>query len=333
MGYGKLALTAAFAISAGLAGVRVAAAETTVRMLHVEQNAAVVEYWNDIARRYEATHPGVKVDVQYLENEAYKKKLTTLLQSADKPNIIYSWGGGVMRAQVKAGVHRGPDARSWTPPGRIVSSLARSTPTRCDGKLVRRPLQLRRSASSTTRTSSPRPASTRMRSRPGTTSSPAVKKLKAAGITPIVMGGGDKWPMHFYWSYLAMRIGGADAFETAEAARDRLRRARPSSRPARTAQGACRPRALPGRLARHAVPASAGQFGDGKGAIDADANWLLGTQKANSADKQGHSRATRSASSPSRRSPAARASRPTRSAVIGWLLITKGSPPGSRSTS
>lgn len=52
MGYGKLALTAAFAISAGLARVRVAAAETTVRMLHVEQSAAVVEYWNDIARRY-----------------------------------------------------------------------------------------------------------------------------------------------------------------------------------------------------------------------------------------------------------------------------------------
>ena len=104
MGYGKLALTAAFAISAGLAGVRVAAAETTVRMLHVEQNAAVVEYWNDIARRYEATKPGVKVEVQYLENEAYKKKLTTLLQSPDRPNIIYSWGGGVLREQVKAGV-------------------------------------------------------------------------------------------------------------------------------------------------------------------------------------------------------------------------------------
>ena len=46
----------------------------------------------------------MKVEVQYLENEAYKKKLTTLLQSPDKPNIIYSWGGGVLREQVKAGV-------------------------------------------------------------------------------------------------------------------------------------------------------------------------------------------------------------------------------------
>ena len=36
----------------------------------------------------------------------------------------------------------------------------------------------------------------------------AVKKLKAAGITPIVVGGADKWPLHFYWSHLAMRVGG-----------------------------------------------------------------------------------------------------------------------------
>ncbi len=73
-------------------------------MLHVEQNPDVSGYWNDIARRYEAAHPGVKVELQYLENEAYKKKLTTLLQSPDRPNIIYSWGGGVLREQVKAGV-------------------------------------------------------------------------------------------------------------------------------------------------------------------------------------------------------------------------------------
>ena len=37
----------------------------------------------------------------------------------------------------------------------------------------------------------------------------AVKKIKEAGITPIIMGGGEKWPMHFYWSYLVMREGGA----------------------------------------------------------------------------------------------------------------------------
>jgi raffinose/stachyose/melibiose transport system substrate-binding protein len=38
-----------------------------------------------------------------------------------------------------------------------------------------------------------------------------VQKLKDAGITPIAVGAGDKWPAHFWYSYLMVRLGGADA--------------------------------------------------------------------------------------------------------------------------
>ena len=38
-----------------------------------------------------------------------------------------------------------------------------------------------------------------------------VGKLKDAGITPLALGEGDKWPGMFWWAYLALRIGGADA--------------------------------------------------------------------------------------------------------------------------
>jgi raffinose/stachyose/melibiose transport system substrate-binding protein len=40
----------------------------------------------------------------------------------------------------------------------------------------------------------------------------AVQTLKDAGITPISLGEGEKWPGHFWWVYLAIRIGGEDAF-------------------------------------------------------------------------------------------------------------------------
>jgi raffinose/stachyose/melibiose transport system substrate-binding protein len=43
----------------------------------------------------------------------------------------------------------------------------------------------------------------------------AVKKLKAAGITPIGIGEKDKWPGHFYWVYMVTRIGGKAAFDKA----------------------------------------------------------------------------------------------------------------------
>ena len=48
----------------------------------------------------------------------------------------------------------------------------------------------------------------------------AVKKLKAAGITPISVGAGEKWPMHFYYSYLVMRIGGENALADAKAGKN-----------------------------------------------------------------------------------------------------------------
>jgi tryptophan synthase beta chain len=35
-----------------------------------------------------------------------------------------------------------------------------------------------------------------------------VQKIKDAGITPIALGGQDKWPAHFYWSYLIGSVAG-----------------------------------------------------------------------------------------------------------------------------
>ena len=99
-------------------------AETHITVLHVSENAAQKAVWNKIADDYNAAHPGVKVEFKYLENEAFKAKLPTMLQSDDsRPELFYSWGGGVMQAQDKAGFlkditasvaalggHAGPDS-------------------------------------------------------------------------------------------------------------------------------------------------------------------------------------------------------------------------------
>src|SRR6202008_2582361 len=79
-------------------------AQTTVRWLHIEANPAQVKIWEEVARAFEAKNPGVKVEMQFLENEAYKAKLPTILQSKDRPHILYSWAGGVLKAQIEAGV-------------------------------------------------------------------------------------------------------------------------------------------------------------------------------------------------------------------------------------
>src|SRR5258708_19840993 len=80
-----------------------AAAQTTVKWLHIEANPAQVKIWEEVARDFEAGHPGVKIEMQFLENEAYKAKLPTILQSKDRPHTIYSWAGGVLKSQIDAG--------------------------------------------------------------------------------------------------------------------------------------------------------------------------------------------------------------------------------------
>src|SRR5271168_321486 len=84
-------------------GAAAAWADTTVTILHVSEVKPQVALWEKIAKDYEAEHKGVKVEFKYLENEAFKAKLPTMLQSNDRPDLFYSWSGGVMQAQDKAG--------------------------------------------------------------------------------------------------------------------------------------------------------------------------------------------------------------------------------------
>ena len=85
---------------------RASAADTTIRWLHLEVNPKILQIWNDAAMEFEKLHPGVQIKLQFLENEAFKAKLPTLLQSPDAPSMFYSSGGGVMRAQVDTGALR-----------------------------------------------------------------------------------------------------------------------------------------------------------------------------------------------------------------------------------
>src|SRR4051812_21626817 len=82
----------------------VAAAQTSIKWLHFEANPNQLKIWEEVARDFESKNPGVKIEMQFLEAEAYKAKLPSMLQSKDRPHIIYSWAGGVLKSQIEAGV-------------------------------------------------------------------------------------------------------------------------------------------------------------------------------------------------------------------------------------
>ena len=81
-----------------------ASAETVVKILHLQKLPEVLAIWQEAAQQYQSAHPGVKIQFDYLENEAFKAKLPTLLQSKDRPSAFHSWGGGVTYEQINSGV-------------------------------------------------------------------------------------------------------------------------------------------------------------------------------------------------------------------------------------
>ncbi len=200
------------ALALGLVSSQVKA-EDTIKWLHVEVNPQQIAIWSQAARDFEATHPGVKIEPQYLENEAYKAKLTTLLQSRDKPAMFYSWAGGVLRTQAEAGV-----LQDLTQPLKGYADTI--TPTALaafmiDGHLYGVPQALTEVGFFYNKALFAKAGVDASTIKTWDDFLGMVKTLKAAGITPLSAGGADKWPLSFYWSYLALRQGGKAGFDAA----------------------------------------------------------------------------------------------------------------------
>lgn len=272
--------------AAALAAAGTLAADVTVRLLHIDQSPAVQAYYNELARRFEATRPGVKVEIQSLENESFKKKVTTLLQSPDKPNILYSWGGGVLREQVKAGVLQdltAPMNAQWK--DRFLPAALQAYDV--DGKVYGVPLRMSLVGFFYNKELFAKAGVDGATVKTWDDLLGAVRKLQAAGITPIVVGGGDKWPLSLYWSHLAMRTGGKPALDAAMRGEGKGFASEPFVRSGELFKQLVDLKPFqPGFVGANNAQAS-GQFGDGKAAMILTLNVVLNVMKDNSADKQG----------------------------------------------
>lgn len=269
-----------------LAATTANAADVTVRLLHIDQSPAVNAFYNDVARRFEASRPGVKVEIQSLENESFKKKVTTLLQSTDRPNILYSWGGGVLREQVKAGVLQDlTPAMNAQWKDRFLPAAVQAYDV--DGKIYGVPLRMSLVGFFYNKELFTKAGVDGGAIKTWDDLLAAVKKLQSAGITPMVVGGGDKWPLSLYWSHLAMRTGGKPALESAMRGEGKGFASDPFVRSGELFKQLVDLKPFqPGFLGANNAQAS-GQFGDGKAAMILTLNVVLNVMKDNAADKQG----------------------------------------------
>jgi len=199
---------------ATLAAAGAANGQEVVNWVHIESNPDTVRVLHEIAADYEALNPDVDIVVRYLENEAFKARLPTMLQSNDAPDIFYSWGGGVLAEQVKGGVLRDISSEIDDAWKETIAPSAFGAFTVGDGIYgvpVRTSLvgffynkQMFADADVTLDD---------VKTWNGFLG--AIDKLKAEGITPMLMGGQEGWPQHFYFSYLAIRTAGHDKLNAA----------------------------------------------------------------------------------------------------------------------
>jgi raffinose/stachyose/melibiose transport system substrate-binding protein len=165
-----------------------------------------------LADEYMKAHAGVKIEITVLENEAFKTKLTTVMQSNTPPDIFQTWGGGVLAEYAKAGLLRDISKEiKGTDWGNSVASGIWNVYSAA-GKVYAVPNDMGAIVFWYNK---------EILKKVGYDSFPTdyddfmvlIKKLKAAGIIPIAVGGGDKWPAMHMWSYLALRLGGGELFK------------------------------------------------------------------------------------------------------------------------
>lgn len=263
-----------------------ASAQETIDWLHIATNPAEVAQMEAAVAEYEAANPGIDINMQFLENEAFKSKLTTLLQSDAAPDIFYSWGGGVLTEQAAAGVLRPIEDVLSDEAKANIGAAGINAFTR-DGHLYGTAQQVSQVVfwynKKLMDQAGVDPAS--MNTWDGFLA--GVKKIKEAGIVPIALGAGEKWPAHFYWSYLVVRLAGQEGFNAAKQGEGEG-----FGGPAFVEAGkkflelvALEPFQQGYQGAGHND--AAGYFGDGKAAMTLMGDWNYQNSKVQSASKDG----------------------------------------------
>jgi raffinose/stachyose/melibiose transport system substrate-binding protein len=189
----------------------------TIEWWHIWANEAnIADPFQQLADEYMAENPNVEVVITTLENEAFKAKIATVMQSGEPPDVFQTWGGALMGSYADAGLlmdltpYMAEDG--W---GDSLSDGAKAL-FQWDGKQYAAPwragmvgMWYNKEHFATAGIDAP----------PATWAEllDAIDKLKAAGITPIAIGeGNDAWTGMFWYASLLMNTCSPDQILAAQ---------------------------------------------------------------------------------------------------------------------
>lgn len=187
--------------------------DVTLTWWHNATSGPLPAVWEEVAAEFEAEHPGVTVEQTGYQNEELQRTLIpNALAAGDPPDLFQVWPGGELRDQV---------ANDYLMPlddaiGDTVASVgATVNPWQVDGQTYGIPFTFGIEGFW---------YNTEMFERAGIDEPPgtlndlvdAVGALRDAGLTPIAVGAGDKWPAAHWWYQFALHSCSPETLQAAE---------------------------------------------------------------------------------------------------------------------
>lgn len=184
---------------------------TEITWWHNSNTGDGKDYYDQVAKDFEAANPGVTVKVSAMQHEDMLTKLDAAFQAGDAPDIYMERGGGELADHVEAGLTKDISEAASAEIEKIGGSVAG---WQVDGKTYALPFSVGVVGFWYNKA---------LFEQAGITEAPvtqedfnaAVDKLKAAGIEPVSVGAGDKWPAAHYWYYYALRECSQDVLSDA----------------------------------------------------------------------------------------------------------------------
>ncbi|WP_374455405.1 ABC transporter substrate-binding protein [Nocardioides sp.] len=186
--------------------------DKTITWWHNSNNEPGKGFYEQVAADFEDDNPGITVEVTAMAHEDMVDKLTAAFQSGDMPDVYMERGGGELAAHVDAGLTRDltDDAAD------VIESIGGSVAGwQVDDRTYGLPFSLGVVGVWYNTADFEEAGVT-----PPTTMQEwedANASLKEAGLTPLSLGAGDKWPAAHYWYYAAVRSCSEDVLTQATA--------------------------------------------------------------------------------------------------------------------
>ncbi|MCZ0982744.1 extracellular solute-binding protein [Streptomyces diastatochromogenes] len=157
----------------------------------------------------------VKAVLDTIPGADYQSKLQTIISGKQAPDVFFNWGGGSIKPFVDAGllmplddfIAKDPGLRSNFLPSvfdtAVVGGKPYGIPMRGTQPVL---LFSNKKVLADAGVTAPRTWDELLA---------AVRALKAKGVTPIALGGGDKWPTQMWFQYVYDRVAGPELFQKA----------------------------------------------------------------------------------------------------------------------